>query len=104
MDSNKLVAFLLLEKEEEELAIATVKVSNQPVDKLFLGRDTECVFNITVRRRLFGNETKFRENFRLSTDLFEFVLSFVKDDISKKPTNKVKCPISTEEKLYIKLR
>ncbi|KAG5873527.1 hypothetical protein JTB14_037697 [Gonioctena quinquepunctata] len=89
MDSNKLVAFLLLDKkEEEELTMATVKVSNKPVDKLFLGRDTEGAFNITVQR-FFGNETKFNEYFRISTDLFEFVLSFVKDDISKKPTNKV---------------
>lgn len=105
MDPNKLVALLILEEEqEEELVMATLKVSNKPVDKLFLCRDTEGAFNITVQRRLFGNETKFREYFRLSTELFEFVLSFVKNDISKKPTNRVKCPISAEEKLCITLR
>ncbi|XP_050307518.1 uncharacterized protein LOC126744204 [Anthonomus grandis grandis] len=105
MNSNKLIALLLLEEEEEEeLVLATLKGSNRPVDKLFLFRNTEGAFNITVQRRLFGNESKFREYFRLSTELFELVLSFVKDDISKKPTNRIKCPISAEEKLCITLR
>lgn len=105
-NNKKMVAILLLEmEEEEELVMANLKVSkNKPVDKLFLCRDTEGSFNITVQRRLFGNETKFREYFRLSTELFQFVLSFVEDDISKKARNRVKCPISAEEKLCITLR
>ncbi|CAH1111589.1 unnamed protein product [Psylliodes chrysocephalus] len=42
MVANKLFALLLLEEEEqEELAIATVKVSNKPVNELFFCRDAE---------------------------------------------------------------
>lgn len=103
--AKRVVALLLLEEEEEEeILLATYKPSNKPADKLFLCRSSEGAFAITVERRLFGNETKFREYFRLSTELFDSVLNFIRDDITRKPCNRISCPISAKEKLCITLR
>ncbi|KAJ8975332.1 hypothetical protein NQ317_008743 [Molorchus minor] len=51
------------------------KEVNKSIDKIFLNRDTEGSYNLTVERGVFENEQKFREYFPLATELFETVLS-----------------------------
>ncbi|KAK9701539.1 hypothetical protein QE152_g30529 [Popillia japonica] len=100
------IAVLLMEEEEEEesLLLWAYKKPSKKVSKIFTTRETEGVFNLTVEKRLFGKDQKFREYFRLSTQLFQIVLEHIKEDVTKLPYNRHKNPISPEEKLSITLR
>lgn len=68
---NQYVSTFMLLLEEEEgmdeqdiLMIATYKTPNKNINDLFLNRKPEETYELTVQRRLFGNESKFREYFR----------------------------------------
>lgn len=95
---------LIEEEEEEELLILLKNQRRNKVSKIFSMRSSEGAYNVTVNRRLFGNEKIFQEYFRLSSDLFESVLRQISDDITRKPYNRNKKPISPREKLSITLR
>ncbi|KAK9686655.1 hypothetical protein QE152_g37030 [Popillia japonica] len=125
------IAVLLMEEEEEEesLLLWAYKKPNKKVSEIFMTRETERVFNLTVERRLFGNEQKFREYFRFSMELFQIVLQYIKEvtklpynrqyfrfsmelfqivlqyikEVTKLPYNRHKNPISAKEKLSITL-
>lgn len=104
--NNSLVTIIIMEEEDEEelLMFLNSTERNKAVDDMFSRRATEGAYNVTVERRLFGNEQHFRAYFRLSTELFQTVLSYVREDITKKPYNRRQHPISPEEKLCITLR
>ncbi|KAK9732022.1 hypothetical protein QE152_g13183 [Popillia japonica] len=104
-----------MREEEESLLLWAYKKPSKKVSKIFTTRETEGVFNLTVERRLFGNDQKFREYFRLSTERSQIVLEHIKEDVTKLPYNRHKNPISLpynrhknpispEEKLSITLR
>ncbi|KAL4104313.1 hypothetical protein QTP88_019614 [Uroleucon formosanum] len=62
------------------------------------------IFKKLIEGHLFNNEVKFREFFRVNREQFNFILSLVKDDLTKEPTMRVPVPISPDEKLAITLR
>lgn len=100
------VVLLLAEEEEEEelLLLANQENNNKEVNELFCSRITEGAFALTVQRLIIDDEEKFREYFRLSKELFQTVLQYIKDDIAKEVYNRRQHPISPEEKLSICLR
>lgn len=71
---------------------------------MYIERSREGCFNILVERHLIDNETRFRAYFRVSFELFNYILNFIKDDIKRRPSNRVKKPITPEEKLSLTLR
>lgn len=100
MDDLDLAIIIYLEDElssEEEN-------SRMKEDDLFKARGTEGSFEILVSRHLKSNEEKFREYFRLTPLLFDYVLNHIRDDLSYKPYNRHKKPISPEQKLCILVR
>uniref|UniRef100_A0A6P7GZ90 Uncharacterized protein LOC114344098 isoform X2 n=1 Tax=Diabrotica virgifera virgifera TaxID=50390 RepID=A0A6P7GZ90_DIAVI len=86
------------------LDLKEVSIKTEIEDETKLMPFEEKQQNEKVERRLFQNEEKFREYFRLCMDLFETVLRYIRDDITKKPYKKRQHPISAEEKLSVTLR
>ncbi|XP_063585209.1 uncharacterized protein LOC134762594 [Penaeus indicus] len=72
--------------------------------QLFKCRSTEGAFSILVVRRLHCNEEKFREYFRLTPVLFDYVLNHIRDQLTSRPYNRHRNPISSEEKPCLFLR
>ena len=72
--------------------------------QLFECRSTEGAFSILIVRRLHCNEEKFREYFRLTPVLFDYVLNHIRDQLTSRPYNRHRNPISSEEKLCLFLR
>lgn len=71
---------------------------------IFVNRDIEGAMEILINRHLKQDETRFKQYFRLSFDLFEYVLKHIELDITSIPSNCVPVPISPEVKLAITLR
>ncbi|GFV37722.1 uncharacterized protein TNCV_2503601 [Trichonephila clavipes] len=62
------------------------------------------LFQILVCRHLHCNDEKFRQYFRLTPVLFDYVLNNIRDELTSKPYNRHKKPICPEEKLCILVR
>lgn len=71
---------------------------------LFLQRDSEGAMEILFNRHLKKDENLFEQYFRVSFDLFEYVLSHIVQDINSVPSNCVPVPIQPAVKLAITLR
>lgn len=100
MDDLDLAMIIFLEGEcssEEE-----TKRSEE--SEIFKKRKTEGVYEILICRHLQTNDEKFRQYFRLTPVLFDYVLNHIKDDIVSKPCNRNKNPITPEQKLCLFLR
>ncbi|GFU51348.1 DDE Tnp4 domain-containing protein [Trichonephila clavipes] len=65
---------------------------------------SEGAFQILVCRHLHCNDEKFRQYFRLTPVLFDYVLNNIRDELTSKPYNRHKKPICPEEKLCILVR
>jgi len=50
------------------------------------------------------SETKFREFFRVLRDIFLFILTEIREDITTRSCNRWQTPISAEQKLCLTLR
>nr|CAI5847063.1 unnamed protein product [Callosobruchus analis] len=61
-------------------------------------------YQILICRHLYTNVNKFREYFRLTPALFDYVLGYIKEDLCSKPTNRVQNPLTPEQKLCLLLR
>lgn len=98
---------MILEEEQDDddvSALLAVENENREVLQMFENRSKEGVYNLLVLKHLSDNDTKFKEFFRLTPQLFYTVLHHIKDEISTQPTNKHPTPISPEEKLCLALR
>lgn len=103
---RKLCALLLLEEEEEEeILLSSMHLKKRDTaSAIFLNRKKEGTFKLLVEPRLYVDQNKFRQYFRLNYELFTTVLSFIENDIKTNPYNRHKDPISPQEKLCITLR
>jgi hypothetical protein len=99
MDDLDLAILVCLEDEES----SEEETRAQECD-IYKKRETEGAYEILIVRHLVPNDTKFKEYFRLSPELFHYVLNFINEDIALKPSNRIKKPISPEQKLCIFLR
>lgn len=99
LDHEDLALLILMEDEESD-----VETSRSSECDIFKNRTTEGTFHILIRRHLITHAEKFREYFRLTPELFDFVLNHVREDLISKAYNRHKNPISPEEKLCIFIR
>ncbi|KAG8175134.1 hypothetical protein JTE90_011641 [Oedothorax gibbosus] len=73
-------------------------------DCMLQRRRVEGAYENLVKRHLFGNDTKFKEYFRLSINLFQQVLTLIEGYVAARPCNRRRQPISVAEKLCLTLR
>jgi len=99
-----LTLYNILEDETDEELLLIANCLREEDNEMFTERSREGCFNILVERRLIDNETRFRAYFRVSFELFNYILNYIKDDIRRRPSNRIKKPISPEEKLSLTLR
>lgn len=100
MDYFDVALVIILEEEES----SEEETQREPESELFKKRREEGAYQILVCRHLFNNENKFREYLRLTPILFDYVLNYIKEDITLKPTNRIPNPLSPEQKLCVFLR
>lgn len=86
---------ILKDEANKELLLCASYMGEQ--DKTFSERKRVGSFNILIQRRLIDNETKFRSYFKMSFELF----NYIKGVKSRPFSNRVKKPISLEEKLSL---
>lgn len=106
MNRGALLALYLLNEEEDD-AIVRISISNvqrRPQHIMFRQRNTEGTYKNLICKYLVDDEEKFQQFFRLTKEQFHFVLSAIKPDIEKAPTNIIQRPITAEEKLGVTLR
>lgn len=101
MDPELLAFFLMEEEEDEFLRLLSVR---EETDEMYTSRSEEGYYKILIKNHLEADNEKFRGFFRLNKDQFDFVLTLIDEDIRKQPTNTVKVPISSKEKLALTLR
>lgn len=99
-----LTLYNMLEDEADDELLLLANYFRDEEDEMFIERSREGCYNILVERRLIDNEIRFRAYFRVSFELFNYILDYIKDDIRRSPSNRVKRPISPEEKLALTLR
>lgn len=96
---------ILEDEADEELLLLANHFRNEN-DEMFSQRSREGCFSTLIQRRLIDNETRFRAYFRVSFELFNYILNVIKEDIRRRPSNRIKKPISPKDKLrkFIKIR
>lgn len=94
---------MLLEEENDDDMRLLLSLRDK-TSELYESRNEEGYYKILIQNHLNDDDEKFRSFFRLNKDQFNFVLSLVQNELKKKPTNRVKTPISPEEKLALTLR
>ncbi|GFU65351.1 uncharacterized protein TNCV_2836611 [Trichonephila clavipes] len=99
MDDLDVALLLYLEDEQ-----SSSEENHSEESELFKNRSSEGVFQILVCRHLHCNDEKFRQYFRLTPVLFDYVLNNIRDELTSKPYNRHKKPICPEEKLCILVR
>lgn len=92
------------EEIENELLMNLIPKKRKPFKSLFSTRKSEGFFKSLISGHLINDDEKFREFLRLNRDQFNYILSLVQEEITKKPTLRVPEPISPEEKLALTLR
>ncbi|GFY59155.1 DDE Tnp4 domain-containing protein [Trichonephila inaurata madagascariensis] len=99
MDDLDVALVMYLEDEQ-----SSEEESRSEESELFKNRSSEGAFEILVRRHLHCNDEKFRQYFRLTPVLFDYVLNNIREELTSKPYNRHKKPICPEEKLCILVR
>lgn len=103
--TNLLLLWLLQDEEEEEYELLCLERKKpKKAHEMFAARNEEGAFNILICRHLLEDDTKFKEYFRLTPYMFNYVLQFIKDDLTKTSNNKHQNPISPEQQLCLTLR
>lgn len=98
------IALLLDDEADEDVLFLSYLVANECRHPLFLKRDEEGCFKVLILRHLIDSETKFREYFRVTPQLFNDILDCIKNDITTPECNRVQRPISPMQKLCLTLR
>jgi len=87
---------LVLLNEEEENSGRT--------HAIYKRRETEGTHKVLVQRHLLDNETLFHQYFRVTRQLFHYVLPKIEADLGTESTTWVPQPINAHQKLCITLR
>jgi len=103
INNNKIIIHLLEEEEEDEIMYC-LNTYRKPISNVFKTREKEGFFKVLINNHLRENKNKYREFFRLNYDQFHFILALIKDDITLPASNRIKNPISPDEKLAVTLR
>lgn len=78
---------MILEEEQDDdddeyYALLEVCSEHNRVLKMFENRDKEGAYKLLVLKHLSDNDTKFKEFFRLTPQLFHTVLNYIKNEIN----------------------
>nr|CAH7738997.1 unnamed protein product [Callosobruchus chinensis] len=84
MDDLDVALLVVLDGEDSE-----EEKHRRSESDLFKKRSIEGAYQILICRHLYTNDNKFREYFRLTPALFDYVLGYIKEDLCSKPTNRV---------------
>lgn len=76
-----LTLYNILENKADEELLLLANYFRDEDDKMFSERSREGYFNILVERCLIDNETRFRAYFRVSFELFNYILNYIQDNI-----------------------
>ncbi|XP_054706579.1 uncharacterized protein LOC129216389 [Uloborus diversus] len=95
---------LLLDEEESDQLMEIEVLPRDRINPIYQNRESEGAYNILIDRHLWNDTTKFREYFRLTPELFNFVLDNIASEIASTVCNRHKKPISPSEKLALTLR
>nr|CAH7761364.1 unnamed protein product [Callosobruchus chinensis] len=98
MDDLDVALLVVLDGEDSE-----EEKHRRSESDLFKKRSIEGAYQILICRHLYTNENRFREYFRLTPALFDYVLGYIKEDLCSKPTNRVQNPLTPEQKLCLLL-
>ncbi|XP_050517993.1 uncharacterized protein LOC126892490 [Diabrotica virgifera virgifera] len=102
MNNDELMLYFLMEEEDDDdLLLLHYKRKRKPTRSLFKNRQFEGSYSILIKKHLMANEDIFRSYCRLNKKQFNFIFSFIQDDINAKVTRNA---ISGEEKLFLTLR
>ena len=106
---RKLTAMLLMKElmdidQEEEIIIKKFATFRNEESGIFQNRKYEGMFHNLIKNRLYDEEEKFMNYFRLTRERFYFVLSLVEEELTTSSYNRVKEPITPVEKLALTLR
>lgn len=104
INNNNICELLLNEDLENNVLINLITKKRKPIKSLYTTRNSEGFFKNMIIGHLINDNEKFREFFRINIDQFNFILSLVKEEITKQPTVRIPEPISPEEKLSLTLR
>ncbi|CAI6370710.1 unnamed protein product [Macrosiphum euphorbiae] len=104
MDEMDLALYNLIEDDADEELLLLSLYFIEESDDIYNERKREGCFNNLIQRRLIDNESKFKAYFRVSFELFNNILNYMKEDIRRPPNNRIKKPITPEEKLCVTLR
>ncbi|GFY29166.1 hypothetical protein TNCV_4722941 [Trichonephila clavipes] len=85
MDDLDVALLLYLEDEQ-----SSEEENRSEESELFKNRSSEGAFQILVCRHLHCNDEKFRQYFRLTPVLFDYVLNNIRDELTSKPYNRHK--------------
>lgn len=104
--SDTLLNLFLLFDEDEESALLQMLplIKRKKTHEMIKNRDTEGSYFILVRKYLLTEDDKFVQYFRVSPKIFYKILEKISDEILSAPYNRVKKPISSEQKLCVALR
>lgn len=91
-----LALIMLLDSSSDE---ETANVKRVQRHNLFVNRNVESVFAVTIERHLLDNDTKFKEYFRVSPFLYNSIITAIETRISKTPSIRYPRPIEPKIKL-----
>lgn len=106
MNDRQIQLLSLIDDEEEWTYLQflfLLFMRKKPRD-LILNRNTEGVFNILVKKYLLSEEDEFMKYFRVTPQLFYFILERISRELTREPYNRNLNPISAEQKLCVALR
>lgn len=105
VNNNRVLCKLLKEEsEDDEILFNIINQKRKPTGSLFSMRKSEGFFEKLIKEHLSIDDNKFREFFRLNRQQFYFILSLVKEPLTKEPALRVPDPITPDEKLAVTLR
>jgi len=79
-----LSVYSLLEDEaDDELLLLVHLYRDESGGEMFPERKKEGCYNNLIQRRLIDSETRFRAYFRVSLELFNYILNYIREDIKR---------------------
>jgi hypothetical protein len=69
--------FNLLEDEADDELLLLAYLFREESDEMYSERNREGCYNNLIHRRLIDNETKFIAYFRVSFELFNYILNYI---------------------------
>lgn len=87
-----------------EYLLALPNIKRKKTHKMIKNRENEGVYNLFITKYLLTEEDKFVKYLRVTPIIFHRILQSIRDQITSIPCNRVRKPISPQQKLCLALR